>query len=84
MIAPATESTAGALSLADDRAFAEIEDLADKAASYWVSVREAAYRREAVALAIPLRQARLVTREAVEIAATIFAKGAGGGEGGAP
>jgi len=87
MIAPATESTAAepstdARAFADDRAFAEIEDLAERCASYWRSVAEAAFRREPVAMAVPLRQARLVTREVVEIAATIFAEGADGGEGG--
>jgi hypothetical protein len=79
--APAiAEPSAEALSLADDLVFEEIQDLAERCASYWLSVREAAFRREQVALAVPLRQARLVTREVVEIAAKIVAST---GEGGA-
>jgi hypothetical protein len=76
------EPSPEALSLATDLVFEEIQDLAERCASYWLSVREAAHRRELIALAVPLRQARVITREVVELAATIIARPAGG-EGGA-
>lgn len=69
-----TGPSAEARALADNLIFDEILDLAEQAASYWLSVREAAFRREPIALAVPLRQARLVTRNVVEIAAEIVAK----------
>ena len=45
----------------DDIIFAELEELADRAASYWRSIGEAAYRRERITIAVHLRQVRLLT-----------------------
>lgn len=50
----------------DDVVFAEIEELADKAASYWRSVREAAFRRERLTVAVHLKQVRLITLSTVQ------------------
>ena len=54
-----------AIAAADDFVFAEIEEIADKAASYARSVAEAAFRRERLALHVHLAQLRLVTIEAI-------------------
>ncbi len=51
----------------DPMLFDEIEQLADKAASYWRSIAEAAARGEAMTIAVHLRQARLVTFHVHEI-----------------
>lgn len=47
--------------LVDDMRLDEIEELAKKAISYWVSLREGARRGEPITVATHLRQARLVT-----------------------
>jgi hypothetical protein len=45
----------------DPLLFDEIEELADRTASHWRSIAEAASRGEAMTIAVHLRQARLVT-----------------------
>lgn len=49
---------AGAL---DPPLFDDIEQLADRAASYWRSIAEAGARGETMTIAVHLRQVRLVT-----------------------
>jgi hypothetical protein len=44
----------------DPLLFDEIEQLADRASSYWRSIAEAAARGEVMTVAVHLRQARLV------------------------
>jgi hypothetical protein len=51
----------------DPLLFDEIEQLADKAASYWRSIAEAGARGEAMTIAVHLRQVRLVTFRVHEI-----------------
>ncbi|MFZ0601400.1 MAG: hypothetical protein WAN05_08585 [Roseiarcus sp.] len=51
----------------DPLLFDEIEQSADKAASIWRSIAEAAFRRDAMTVAVHLRQARLVTFHVHEI-----------------
>jgi hypothetical protein len=45
----------------DDQRFAFIEDLADRASSYWRSIAEAAYRRERLTIETHCRQTRIIT-----------------------
>ena len=45
----------------DDLRFDDIVDRADAAISYWLSIREAAYRRERLTVAVHFRQVRLTT-----------------------
>jgi hypothetical protein len=59
------QDSPGAREVADDLVFDEIQDLAEKATSYWLSVREAVLRHEPIAVAVPLRQVRLVTKDVV-------------------
>jgi hypothetical protein len=51
----------------DTLLFDEIEQLADKAASYWRSIAEAGVRGETMTIAVHLRQVRLVTFHVHEI-----------------
>jgi hypothetical protein len=51
----------------DPLLFDEIEQLADKAASYWRSLAEASFRGDAMTIAVHLRQVRLVTFHVHEI-----------------
>ena len=60
MDAPAGPS-AQAIEVIDDWRLDEIAGLADKAASFWVSIREAAIRQEPMTVSVHFRQARLVT-----------------------
>jgi hypothetical protein len=46
--------------------FEEIAELAERAASYWISIREAADRRERLTVETHCRQVRLVTLAAFE------------------
>jgi len=48
-------------SVYDADRFAAIEDFADKAASYWRSIAEAAYRGDLRAIEIHCRQVRVLT-----------------------
>lgn len=51
----------------DPLLFDEIEQLADKAASYWRSIAEASFRGDAMTVGVHLRQVRLVTFHVHEI-----------------
>jgi hypothetical protein len=51
----------------DPLLFDEIEQLANRASSYWRSIAEAAARGEAMTTAVHLRQARLVAFEVHEL-----------------
>jgi hypothetical protein len=51
----------------DPLLFDEIEQLADRAASYWRSIAEAGVRGETMTIAVHLRQVRLVTFHVHEI-----------------
>ena len=62
-------SAATKAALDGDVHFDEIEELADKAVSYWRSIAEAAYRRERMTIAVHVYQVRLVTYTAVQILA---------------
>ena len=55
-----------AQSVADGLALALVEDNADRAQSYWRSIREAAHRGETLTCAIHLRQVRLLTYSTVQ------------------
>ena len=50
-----------ALDVHDDDRFAAIEEFADKAASYWRSIGEAAFRADLPTLETHCRQVRLLT-----------------------
>lgn len=52
--------------VADGLALALVEDNADRAASYWRSIMEAAHRGETLTCAIHLRQVRLLTFSTVQ------------------
>jgi hypothetical protein len=51
----------------DPLLFDEIQQLADRAASYWRSIAEAGARGEAMTIAVHLRQVRLVTFHVHEV-----------------
>jgi hypothetical protein len=64
----ATQTAAG---VCDDERFAAIEEFADKAASYWRSIAEAAYRRDRLTVEVHCRHVGLVTREAFQTVKTL-------------
>ena len=57
------EETVGSF---DDDRFAAVGEFADRAISLWVSIREAAYRRERQTLETHCRQVRILTLGAFE------------------
>ena len=59
----ATQTVAG---VCDDDRFAMIEELAEKASSYWRSIAEAAYRGDRLTVEVHCRQVSLVTRAAFQ------------------
>ena len=68
--------SAQALDVVDDWRLDDIADLADKATSYWVSIREAAIRKEPMTVSVHFRQARLVAYS-VHLILQDFAREAG-------
>jgi len=58
----------------DDDRLAAIEEFADKAASYWRSIAEAAYRGDRLTVAVHCRQVAAVTREAFQAVKTLGAE----------
>jgi hypothetical protein len=65
----------------DDDRFAAVEEFAEKAASYWRSIAEAAYRGDLRTIEIHCRQIRILTLAAFSTVKTLGTngpKGAGG------
>jgi hypothetical protein len=57
--------------LFDDDRFDGIVEFADKAISYWLSIREAAYRRELATLNLHCPQIRILTLAVFETVKTL-------------
>jgi hypothetical protein len=57
--------------VADGLAFVEVEDLADRAQSYWASIMHAAHRGDRMTVAIHLKQVRLLTFSCVQVVKAI-------------
>jgi hypothetical protein len=64
-------------SVCDDDRFAAIEQVADKAASYWRSIAEAAYRGDRLTVEVHCRQVAAVTRAAFETVRQLSAEAGG-------
>jgi hypothetical protein len=60
----------------DDDRFAAIEEFADKGASFWRSIAEAAYRGDRLTVEVHCRQVAAVTRAAFQIVKTLGAEAA--------
>jgi hypothetical protein len=61
----------------DDLRFERLLELSDMAVSFWASIAEAAWRKEALTARAHLAQARLVTIDALQLFKTL---GLGAGE----
>ena len=73
-LAPATDAVAASPSVSDALDYARLNavaELADLAASYWISVREAADRGERLTIEVHCRQVAAVTREAFATVKTL-------------
>jgi hypothetical protein len=70
-----TDPSPAAVAAVDDLRLDEIERLADRAASYWRSAAEAAFRDDRNTLNVHCTQIALVTREAFRLVKALSAAG---------